>query len=148
MQDNINNFQQGLIFLDNSTLEVHPVPRRLRNKLKYAEPLLERANIGDNVSDKYPHIVRRAFLNSDVLHTDAFPVTDNLRYLPKVYSKRLNAKAAASGKRAGTMTAEVALFFDEAGYNTFAPYLNYDDRKLRDMLLAYLNGVSIKMVLL
>lgn len=36
---------------------------------------------------------------------------------------------------------EVALFFDEAGYKIFSPYIN-DDKQMSDMLLAYLNGVS------
>lgn len=36
---------------------------------------------------------------------------------------------------------EVALFFDEAGYKLFQPYLHNDDKQLRDMLLAYINGV-------
>jgi hypothetical protein len=38
-------------------------------------------------------------------------------------------------------TIEVALFFDAAGYQLFAPYFSGDDAKLRDMLLAYMNGV-------
>jgi len=38
-------------------------------------------------------------------------------------------------------TIEVALFFDAAGYQLFSPYFNGDDVKLRDMLLAYMNGV-------
>lgn len=37
---------------------------------------------------------------------------------------------------------EVALFFDEAGYKIFAPYMNNDEKQMRDMLLAYMNGVS------
>jgi hypothetical protein len=38
-------------------------------------------------------------------------------------------------------TIELALFFDAAGYQLFMPYFSGDDAKLRDMLLAYLNGV-------
>jgi len=38
-------------------------------------------------------------------------------------------------------TIEVALFFDAAGYQLFSPYFRGDDVKLRDMLLAYMNGV-------
>lgn len=37
---------------------------------------------------------------------------------------------------------EVALFFDEAGHKIFAPYMNNNEKQMRDMLLAYLNGVS------
>jgi len=38
-------------------------------------------------------------------------------------------------------TIEVALFFDAAGYKLFSPYFSGNDVKLRDMLLAYMNGV-------
>lgn len=38
-------------------------------------------------------------------------------------------------------TIELALFFDAAGYQLFMPYFSGDDAKLRDMLLAYMNGV-------
>lgn len=48
----------------------------------------------------------------------------------------------ASHRPVAGLTAEVALFFDTAGYNIFAPYFGYDERRLRDMLLAYMNGVS------
>lgn len=45
-----------------------------------------------------------------------------------------------------TITIEVAVFFDEAAYKIFAPYFNYDDKKIRDMILAYMNGVSIRVL--
>lgn len=41
------------------------------------------------------------------------------------------------------MTVELALFFDEAAYKIFAPYFDYSDKKLQNMLLAYVNGVGI-----
>jgi hypothetical protein len=43
--------------------------------------------------------------------------------------------------RSSHATIEVALFFDAAGYQLFSPYFSGDDVKLRDMLLAYMNGV-------
>ncbi|KAI5635749.1 metallo-peptidase family m12B reprolysin-like domain-containing protein [Phthorimaea operculella] len=39
-------------------------------------------------------------------------------------------------------TIEVALFLDEAAYKIFYPYFNYNEADLRDMLLAYINGVQ------
>lgn len=41
------------------------------------------------------------------------------------------------------MVLETALFLDEAAYRLFAPFVSNDEAKLRDMILAYLNGVSI-----
>ena len=41
-----------------------------------------------------------------------------------------------------SLTMELAVFFDEAGYRIFSPFFDKDDIKLRDMLLAYINGVQ------
>lgn len=41
------------------------------------------------------------------------------------------------------MTLELALFFDETGYNLFSPFFDDNfDEKILDMLLAYVNGVQ------
>ena len=40
-------------------------------------------------------------------------------------------------------TVELGLFFDAAAYQIFSPYFNGDDTKLKDMLLAYMNGVQL-----
>lgn len=40
------------------------------------------------------------------------------------------------------LTMELAVFFDEPGYRIFSPFFERDDIKLRDMLLAYINGVQ------
>lgn len=61
---------------------------------------------------------------------------------PEQDSRRFDRKTP-KGKRASLLTLEVAVFFDEAAYNIFAPYLKYDDKKMVDMILAYINGVSI-----
>ncbi|XP_053665612.1 A disintegrin and metalloproteinase with thrombospondin motifs adt-2-like [Anopheles marshallii] len=44
--------------------------------------------------------------------------------------------------RSGKPVIELAVFFDEAAYKTFAPYFNYNDAQLRDFLLAYINGIQ------
>lgn len=117
-----------MIFLENSTLEIHPVPKRLRYRLGTREALLE------DSSEKYPHIIRRASSN---------PVGDfsATLTLPEEYNGMLRT-AGIKARRIGRLTVEVALFFDEVGYKIFAPYFDYDTHKIRDMLLAYLNGVS------
>lgn len=51
---------------------------------------------------------------------------------------------AASHRPVDALTAELALFFDAEAYRIFSPYFNYDNSKLRDMILAYMNGVSCK----
>ncbi|XP_052895522.1 A disintegrin and metalloproteinase with thrombospondin motifs adt-2-like [Anopheles moucheti] len=44
--------------------------------------------------------------------------------------------------RSGKPMIELAVFFDEAAYKTFAPYFNHNDAQLRDFLLAYINGIQ------
>ena len=39
------------------------------------------------------------------------------------------------------LTLEVAVFFDEIAYKTFAPYFEYDVNQMKNMLLAYMNMV-------
>ncbi|XP_022908374.2 A disintegrin and metalloproteinase with thrombospondin motifs adt-1-like [Onthophagus taurus] len=55
---------------------------------------------------------------------------------------KLFQQSALTNEITETFTLEVSIFFDEFAYNIFAPYLSYDDAKIRDMLLAYLNGVQ------
>lgn len=40
------------------------------------------------------------------------------------------------------LTLELALFFDETGYNLFSPFFDRNDEKILDMLLAYINGIQ------
>jgi hypothetical protein len=54
------------------------------------------------------------------------------------FQDRTEDRSTRSSKRP---TIELALFFDAAGYQLFMPYFNGDNAKLRDMLLAYMNGV-------
>lgn len=99
--------------------------------------MLKRNNMDDD--HKIPHIVRRATLSPEIYHSDALPLSTT-----RLDTKQFE-KVRASHRPAGNiLTAEIALFFDEAGYNIFAPYLDYDDKKLHDMLLAYVNGVTNK----
>lgn len=39
---------------------------------------------------------------------------------------------------------ETALYFDEPAYKTFSEYFRRDDEQLADMILAYVNAVSIR----
>lgn len=38
---------------------------------------------------------------------------------------------------------ETALYFDEPAYKTFSEYFKHDDEHLADMILAYINAVSL-----
>lgn len=122
-----------MIFLQNSSFEIHPIPKRLHYFFKRREALS-----GEDAAESFsfPHIIRRTTVGADFLENEAFPISRNFWNTSTINFE------AASHRPVGAMTAEIALFFDEAGYNAFAPYMNYDDRKLTDMLLAYINGVN------
>lgn len=96
-------------------------------------------------SNSTPHIVKRASLGPREFLEDYFSVFNNNAGSRNVVEKRRNLRIDASSA-SQSLTLEVALFFDEAAYRIFAPYMNYDDLKLQDMILAYLNGVNIRVL--
>jgi len=56
--------------------------------------------------------------------------------------------AAAAVEAAAMPVLETALYFDEAAYKTFSEYFKHDDEHLADMILAYVNAVSILLCLI
>ncbi|CAG9132357.1 unnamed protein product [Plutella xylostella] len=106
----------GLIVVDNSTYEVRPLD----------------AGMGrSEEGGRTPHVIRRAppprFTRDD---------TRPLRPRPR---RPRNSKHKPGPPN---YTIEIALFVDEAAYKIFNPYFNYNEADLRDMLLAYINGVQ------
>jgi hypothetical protein len=51
--------------------------------------------------------------------------------------------AAAVAAETAIPVLETALYFDEPAYKTFLEYFKHDDEHLADMILAYVNAVSI-----
>lgn len=117
--------------------------------MKLEEPLLDSNNIFDS-DEKIPHLIKRATLPIGRLD-DIFPIEGSIwdsndQLIDKDGSEELafdfNMKEAVNTRPVGGLTLEVAMFFDEVAYKMFAPFMDYDNDKLQDMLLAYLNGVS------
>lgn len=109
------------------------------------EPLLE--TLFEEI--KVPHIVKRASFPWDGLDRNVFSNSESIFHenpeLAPNYNDILNdlsSPEAVTFKSSAGLTVELALFFDEAAYKIFAPHLNYDDNRIQDMLLAYMNGVS------
>lgn len=122
--------------MDNDTFEVSPL------KEKEDLALLQEISSNENERLKYqttPHVVKRASLDSDAFLEDYFSLSKDA--LLSESSDRNYSKVRGSERTSG-LTLEVAIFFDEAAYKIFSPYMNYDDMKLQDMILAYMNGVS------
>ncbi|XP_026320254.1 A disintegrin and metalloproteinase with thrombospondin motifs adt-2-like isoform X2 [Hyposmocoma kahamanoa] len=112
----------GLIVVDNSTYEVRPLPLGTG-----------RAESG---GDRTAHVIRRAPPPPAPLD-DARPLRPRVRRPRKSFSKFKPIKPGPS-----SYTIEIALFLDEAAYKIFHPFFNYNEADLRDMLLAYINGVQ------
>ncbi|KAH9641603.1 hypothetical protein HF086_009206, partial [Spodoptera exigua] len=109
----------GLIVVDNSTYEVRPLPLG--------------SGRAENGSGRTAHVIRRA--------PPPAPPGDDARLLrPRVRRPRTYPPRLKPGPP--NYTIEIALFLDEAAYKIFYPYLNYSESDLRDMLLAYINGVQ------
>lgn len=91
-------------------------------------------NESNNFFLKYPgqpESVRQ--LSQKLFATTTIPV-------PARNSTSVSYKRKRSTKERKT-TVEIAVFFDSAAYRIFAPHFDYDSIKIRDMLLAYINGV-------
>ncbi|CAH2050237.1 unnamed protein product, partial [Iphiclides podalirius] len=111
----------GLIVTDNSTYEVRPLPLGAGARW--------RAQDGGG---RTAHVIRRA--------PPPPPSDDDARYFrPRVRRPR---RPRLDTPTPAKYTIEVALFLDEAAYRLFYPFLNHNEADLRDMLLAYVNGVQ------
>ncbi|XP_076656979.1 ADAMTS metallopeptidase stall [Halictus rubicundus] len=146
---------QGLVFLDNVTLEITPLQTE---DLPFFNDHRVRQR-SDSLGE--PHIVKRAQLPS-TFHAD-----DPKRYkrddsidaeldeeeLRELRGNRLDnfintvlaeedLQKLGRDKFEKALTLELAVFFDEPGYNLFAPFFDRNDQEIRDMMLAYVNGVQ------
>ncbi|CAG9765921.1 unnamed protein product [Ceutorhynchus assimilis] len=130
---------QGLIFTNNATFEIQPLTLKLQRLTK------RQARDG-----RAPHIIKRAKLYSDFILDDLIPSAGNVWFQQQSNGYNISSQDLLENlnqdnlqqRRGKILTAELALFFDEAAYKIFAPYFGYNDKKLQNMLLAYMNGVQ------
>ncbi|XP_044735482.1 A disintegrin and metalloproteinase with thrombospondin motifs adt-1-like, partial [Chrysoperla carnea] len=128
--------------------EIKPLTRRLESFFKLTEPLSEYNTNDDNNLKEIPHIIKRS--------DDNFPSVENLPWFEledfDIDSQRVEITPIdnwqqqnpmiLNKRKADKLTIELALFFDAAAYKIFAPYMDNNDKHIRDMLLAYMNGVQ------
>jgi hypothetical protein len=86
---------------------------------------------------KIPHLVKRSSFDIQGTFENDFVVT-NFRLLPS-RKKFIKKSRGISYDRPHV---ELGLFFDEEFYKIFAPFFDYDDQKLDDFILSYINGVQ------
>lgn len=123
------------MFLDNVTFEITPLQPEEVSLFGDHRIKQRSESLGE------PHVVKRA------QSPDAF-FGNNLE---EHYKSDESAEAGFEGEKLKTfygkksgeaLTLELAVFFDEPGYNLFAPFFNRNDKDLRDMMLAYINAVQ------
>ncbi|XP_071455114.1 A disintegrin and metalloproteinase with thrombospondin motifs adt-2-like [Hetaerina americana] len=144
-QDQLVN---GFIVLRNETLEIHPLSPRLHPFLDFGDE--ERKD--NEGRDLTPHIIRLAPLNiqDGALSSDTVDLNENiesgdgLNMQENIYygSMRRRRRLPRASNKLMKLTMETAVFFDEAGYKMFSPFMGNDDKQIIDMLLAYMNGIQ------
>lgn len=122
------NQMSGVLILEDSILEIEPLTNSQH------QPILSQNEQENSASNL--HVVKRS-TDFPIIHNDFRKGPTILR--PNMSRMEYRSEARVSDDR---LTLEVALFFDEAGYERFAPLFQYDSEKISDLLLAYLNAVQ------
>lgn len=117
---------RGLIFTPDDTLEILPLTARLR----FIATL--RSSEKNGAFRTVPHLIKRSSLDGGSFENDSREGTFNT-FSDGV--KRIDVKNIQP-------IVELGLFFDEAFYNFFAPFFDYDNEKMRNFILSYINGVQ------
>lgn len=120
----------GLIFLEDKTLEILPLSSRLKFVFNLRDSTFESKN-GIQIT-KIPHLVKRSTFVNETFGDDFL----SSRFTFKSISKRQR------GILHNQPYVELALFFDEAFYNFFAPFYDNDQEKLRNFILSYVNSMQ------
>lgn len=142
---------------DERTLQVHPIPQRLRDELRELQPeIVDRSAQGGGDDTEVlvsAHIFRIAdpvppFAESDSLLASALPRPvsswkKSRIHKPVSNNRPTNVKNEKIVQKDsnGTKIVEVAVFLDQAAYANHMKYLDQDSRALLHLLLAYFNAV-------
>lgn len=117
----------GLIFLQSSTLEILPLPERLRDVYRIK---LESKN--GNMISKVPHIVKKVNFTQSFGDDEHIPGSSRNKKIEFVRNFRENSSP----------NVEIGLFFDESFYQTYSPFFNDDNDRMMNFILSYMNGIQ------
>ncbi|XP_066594955.1 A disintegrin and metalloproteinase with thrombospondin motifs adt-2 [Prorops nasuta] len=126
----------GFVFLNNVTLEITP----LRN-VKYSG-----RDKKSQIYSDLPHVIKRAVNFPNFLDDYETIEKRNFRFdrgreKKSIYNDFIH-QSMRKRELNERLTLELAIFFDEAAYELYSPFMNRKDEEIRDMLLAYVNGVQ------
>ncbi|XP_033324352.2 ADAMTS metallopeptidase stall [Megalopta genalis] len=124
----------GLVFLDNITFEITPLQTEDISFFNDHRIKQRSESLGE------PHIVKRAqapfiLFEDELKHYKRNGFDNNVLDEGEPKEIRNNNLEEA-------LTLELAVFFDEPGYKLFSPFFDRNDEDIRDMMLAYINGVQ------
>ncbi|XP_012220682.1 A disintegrin and metalloproteinase with thrombospondin motifs adt-2-like isoform X1 [Linepithema humile] len=116
---------EGLVFLKNDTLEIRPLRDNFAS-LSLIDDLCVKEEM--NISFGKPHLIKRSLrLTAD----SSFHNLENFK-LKRRHVQNTQEK----------LTIELAVFFDEAAYRMFMPFLDENKEMLHMMILAYVNRIQ------
>ncbi|XP_008553570.1 A disintegrin and metalloproteinase with thrombospondin motifs adt-2 [Microplitis demolitor] len=122
---------QGLVILKNITLEITPLDK---NEQLIFEDI--------RFDEEMPHIVKRTHVSFFSPSSSFDNLNSGFKKYPFRNSIQNIIEERPRRKQTDELTVELAVFFDEPGYKLFSPYFDYSEKKIRDMLLAYINAVQ------
>ncbi|XP_055596194.1 A disintegrin and metalloproteinase with thrombospondin motifs adt-2-like [Uranotaenia lowii] len=141
----------GIIFLPNKTLEIQPLNSRLRNLVPlYGSFLVESQKLHLIKETSFNHVINtndllnRQNLLQPVKNSEIHLLGDTLEQNNYTLDdlEVLDDTQFSGSNRLRKLTIELGLFFDEAAYRIFAPHFDYDDVRLKDFILAYVNAIQ------
>ena len=125
----------GLVFLQNDTLEILPLTSRLKfayNLKSYQSGTTKTGRI----ITKIPHLVKRSYFD-----VDDFRDFENDFIISSFRETKFSMKKQR-GVNYDQPLVELGLFFDEAFYKFFAEFFQFDDEKLQNFILSYINSMQ------
>lgn len=122
----------GLIFLPDDTLEILPLNQKLKFLLNLRGSSIETTKSGTKIA-KVPHLIKRSTFFEGNFEND---------FINSDFRRRNFQLKRQRGVVYNQPTVELGLFFDEAFYKFFAPFFEYDNEKLKNFILSYVNGMQ------
>ncbi|XP_067213562.1 A disintegrin and metalloproteinase with thrombospondin motifs adt-2-like [Linepithema humile] len=116
---------EGFVFLKDKTLEIKPLRHDFASSSSINNLCITQEI---NISFGKPHQIKKSLqLSADT----SFHNLDNFK-LKRRYVQNTQKK----------LTIELAVFFDEAAYRIFMPFLDNDEQMLHMLILAYVNNIQ------
>nr|XP_012214457.1 PREDICTED: A disintegrin and metalloproteinase with thrombospondin motifs 19-like isoform X2 [Linepithema humile] len=119
------NGLEGLVILQNARLEIMPLQDNLASSLMGHPYVKKEANVSFGI----PHVITRTLLKH--------PADSDFFCMSNLKRKRRHVENTEKN-----LTIELAVFVDKTARELLFPFLDKDDEKVRNLILAYINGIQ------